>query len=210
MPPFGRTRPSVRSGGRPFRQLAWTTLNSNFALWFLSSIVVGGAAFGFSSYQRAGDLAAKRAARSGMILIELSDRTFRVKSQVVIADIRGGAQLQQKYVTALAESGFVGSPSPDRGGFPELADRSVSSLVWELASLDPKIKQKAIELTASLQILRFMADGDPGMASTTRRHIARILDDTASLRSPEFKREYDNALSHQFKEVLDTARESDK
>jgi len=162
------------------------------------------AALGWTTYRDARSEARKQWQRREMIEVELSDRTVQLVASANIAELSSGPLEQQKYLIALHQTGFLGQPTTSTGGFPEFAGRSVSSLAWELATLDPTLRQKATELIAQLHFLRLLEGGpDLWLNNPTLAQLTRVTDEMNALRPAELQRAYQKALGNR---LVDMAR----
>ena len=105
----------------------WKFLNSPFALWLLSSIVVGLLTWGYSQWQASEIELAKRRETINRLDIEIVSRLRAAQ-----AIIRTAQTKEQLYLAVIATNGGAEHVNFNFGVFPDLKNRTLRSLFYEL------------------------------------------------------------------------------
>jgi len=182
-------------------------------LWVLSSVVAGLVTFAWTVNRDARREDARRKARAEMLQVELSDRTVQLVSAASALEVTSRQPAAQAYVDILRKFGFIGPPTVSGGGFQEFANRSVSSIAWELANLDGAHRTHVTRLISELHYLRLFEAAGPELLNSSPKVapeiyvvIQRVYGEMNTLRPLELQQAYNQTF--RAKEVKQNPRSS--
>lgn len=197
---LGVRRDLEASNPRPTRrERVWVVLNSSFALWFLSSIILAGFTAGFTSYRAWQEERENRANLEKRLDVEISNRIAQALAGVRIDKVRlehGEAYLPHSYymtVDQYLNNTFLLDPHnrKDFSLYPEFRTRGFRSLIFELKTIVTPVEQPDLEralavyeTVADLGSVKEIMSGDADCLRALR-NAARLLED---LQGPRWSR----------------------
>lgn len=128
----------------------WSFLNSNFGIWFLSSIVLSALTFSYSSYENYQERVTAQAGKILKLDIEISNRL----------DILSHALLNRKSDPKKMQIALLSMANPGQATYPvhvyeEYKNRTTQSLFWELYSLSEDKSKNELKFAAQTSMQLF-------------------------------------------------------
>ena len=162
---------------RSRRERLWSLLNSSFALWFLSSVVLASLTTAFTYYQSSRGEQIRKAEIERRLDTEISNRISSALEGLRIDKVRiekGEWYLPESIyshaVSYLDNFFMMNSSNPrDFSIFPEFQKRTFRSLIFELRSVVDSFKQPELTdaLAGYVQLLNLGTIGNRTVGKTT-------------------------------------------
>jgi hypothetical protein len=173
----------------PPQQRLWTLLNSSFALWFLSSVVLAGLTTAVTFYQSKRGEHLRRAEAVRHLDTEISSRIGLAQrvvrlQQSSLAPGYGPLSAGDIYGTAVdyLDNSFATRPADpqDFSIYPEYKSRTFRSLIFELTTVaDPSERlglNNAVVTYEKLRDIETQLDGKEKATPQTAESVIRLLD----------------------------------
>jgi hypothetical protein len=165
---------------RSRRERLWSLLNSSFALWFLSSVVLAGLTTAFAYYQSSRGEQIRKAEIARRLDTEISSRILSALAGLRSNKVRieqgtsYAPELIYSNAASYLDNFFITDPSNPRDFsiYPEYQKRTFRSLIFELRSVvDSSVRPELTDALAGYeQLLDLGSIGNRKGGKTTGKH----------------------------------------
>ncbi|MFY9852759.1 MAG: hypothetical protein WAK26_02640 [Terracidiphilus sp.] len=163
----------------------WSLLNSSFALWFLSSVVLGGLTAAVTSYQRSNNERLRRAEVERRLNIEISSRIFDALDALRLEQIQieNGRKtlvlsVYMDAINYLDSRVTDDNKEYDFSVYPEYKQRKFRSLIFELSEVvDPSALPALRDAEANYRKLESLSEQENNQGN----YDSKPFDKSASL-----------------------------
>ena len=123
----------------------WKYMNSPFFLWFVSSVVLAAASFSYGHWEKQHAVEQERRLTTRKLDAEIASRLRYFSALYQVGTREGAPQGHDTKLKALLSLEKPSQTEYPINVFPEYANRSFRSLLWELVQVVPESERKGVD-----------------------------------------------------------------